>query len=86
MRFWVAALLAITPVQPAELAAYCKGFCQGRYQDGAFSDGKCACIDYFPLERSELIDLPKRHRDPKSSRVYNGVDDLHYAPAEDSGS
>lgn len=85
MRLWIAALVAITPIHPAELGAYCKGFCENRYQDGTLLDGKCACIDYYPIERPELIRLPKHPRDPNPPKVYYGIDDLHYSTGDDSG-
>ena len=59
---------------------YCKGKCEGRYDDGLFLNGMCACIDWVQYAKSKVISLPKRSKGEKDvvpPRAYYGVDEMH---------
>lgn len=77
-------LLAI-PAEPLDFASYCVGFCSTRYQDGIYRHGQCFCGDYYPIHPPGAL-LPVPHR-PKTDfddpTVYDGKDEMHYAPGGD---
>lgn len=50
-----ATVLAASVAYPLDLGSYCKGFCSNRYQDGIERSGKCACIDYYPINPDNRI-------------------------------
>lgn len=68
-----------------DLNSYCRGLCASRYQDGFFRGGKCACVDYFSVNLPQRFDVPRRtKKDPIPPAVYDGVDQMHTAPADPS--
>jgi hypothetical protein len=71
----IAVLLALLNLSWADSSydwsAYCRGFCQTRYQDGFARGEKCACIDYYPINVTNRVGVPHRPREP-GSHVYDG--------------
>lgn len=73
----------IWAVAVLELNSYCKGVCQARYQDGAYLNGKCACIDYQAVNIPQRFEVPgKRKKEFDDPKVYYGADEMHIAPAD----
>lgn len=74
--------LATVVLAAIELNSYCKGVCQARYEDGFYSAGKCACVDYVPVNLRQRFEVPKRPSTKRDASVYDGQDQMHYAPAD----
>lgn len=76
--------IILIAISALDLNSYCKGVCQARYQDGIYMRGKCACIDYQPVNLPQRFTLPKRAKvDFDEPSVYDGKDEMHI-PSPDS--
>lgn len=87
LPYWaVGAIFLSLAANPLDLASYCKGWCKARYQDGIFGGSRgCACIDYFPINLSRRIEVPKKVKKPNDipePHAYDGVDEMHFSPSE----
>lgn len=72
--FTLLALVALT--YPADIASYCRGYCAARYQDGIERAGKCACIDYYPINLENRIPPLKQARRP----IFGYIPEMRTAP------
>lgn len=62
--------------------AFCRGFCTTRYADGFEEDGKCSCVDFYPLDQKH-IRLPYKRKAGHGVHTYDGVDKMHYPSYEE---
>jgi hypothetical protein len=82
-RHLVALLLTLVATQLIDWPSYCKGKCQGRWQDGFYIDGRCFCGDYEDINLTGAIAPPRMLRkDPTPPAVYYGADEMQYAPKD----
>lgn len=63
--------------------SYCGGWCRSRYQDGIFKNGKCACIDYYPINLGNRIDPFQKAPRGGFGEVQYGADEMHYSKGDD---
>lgn len=80
--------ISIVLIAAIDLNSYCKGLCSARYQDGFYSKDaqRCGCVDYFIVNTTNSVRLPNRaKKDPEPPHVYDGVDNMKYAPSEPDG-
>lgn len=79
----LALLICSAVAAGVDLPSYCAGWCRSRYQDGTEIHGRCACIDYYPINPSPRIEMPKRMKTEFTEpRVYDGIDEMHFAPSD----
>ena len=61
-------MLLVSLIAPLDLNSYCAGFCKQRYEWGFYKDDRCQCIDSYPINTANKIDIPK---DLKSGSIKN---------------